>query len=141
MEKQEKQEARKMVAELMEAGYHWQEATKRAGIEAGRSAAYSWWKKYRKEGESGLIDGRHGHRAKVTEAVLHAIEEEWKNDACISSSKLQRMLQDQMQVSLSITHLNETRAVHGWSNQTGCQEKKRQMLKGAGKREQEGSCW
>ena len=92
MNKQEKQEAKRVVAELMEAGYDWQEATKRAGIEAGRSTAYSWWKKYRKEGVSGLIDGRHGHVAKMTEAVLHLMEVACQQDASISSSRLQKML-------------------------------------------------
>jgi transposase len=135
----EKQETKKVVAELMEAGYHWKEASQRAGLEIGRSTAYSWWQKYRKEGESGLIDGRHGHIAKVREPVLKYIEEAYKNNPCISSRKLQNMLQDQMQVHLSISHLNQTRAVHGWSNQTGCQEKKRLVIKSAGKRVQEGS--
>ena len=136
----EKQEAKQVVAELMQAGYHWKEATKRAGIEIGRSTAYSWWKKYRKEGVSGLIDGRHGHTAKVREPVLQCIEEACKENTCISSRELQNMLQDHMQVHLSISHLNQTRAVHGWTNQTGCQEKKRQGIKPTGKRAQEGFC-
>jgi transposase len=139
MEKQEKQESKKVVVELMEAGYHWQEAIKRAGISAGRSTVYSWWKKYRKEGMNGLVDGRHGHPAKVTAAVLRVIEEACKQNICISSGEVQRMLQDQVHVNLTITHLNETRAAHGWSNQTARQEKKRQMIKADGKREQEGS--
>jgi len=137
----EKQEAKTLVAELMEAGYHWQEATKRAGIEAGRSTVYSWWKKYREAGVSGLIDERHGHVFKVTAEVLRVIEEACKQNAYISSSELQQMLQDQMHVSLSITHLNETRAVHGWTNQSVRQEKKRDKTRPAGKREQEGCCW
>jgi transposase len=137
----EKQEAKKVVAELMQAGYHWQEATKRAGISIGRSTAYSWWQKYRKDGESGLIDGRHGHTAKVREPVLKYIEDACKQNPCVSSRELQNMLKGQMHVSLSISHLNETRAAHGWSNQSGCQEKKRQMTKATGKREQEDCCW
>jgi len=102
----EKQEAKQMVAELMQAGYHWKEASRRAGIEIGRSTAYSWWKKYRKEGMGGLIDGRHGHTAKVREPVLQYIEEAHKENPCISSRELQNKLQDQMQVYLSISHLN-----------------------------------
>src|SRR5579859_5107882 len=124
----EKQEIKKVVAELMEAGYHWKGATQRAGIEIGRSTAYSWWQKYRKEGVNGLIDGRHGHVAKVRGSVLKAIEDACKQDVCRSSRELQRMLQDQMQVHLSISHLNQTRAVHGWTNQTGCQKKKRILI-------------
>jgi transposase len=124
MEKQEKQEAKKVLAELMQAGYHWQEAAKQAGIEAARSTAYSWWQKYREVGESGLIDGRHGHIAKVDEPVLKWIESTCKKDPCISSNELQKRLQEELHVTVSISHLNQTRAVHGWTNQTRCQEKK-----------------
>src|SRR5260370_27405343 len=139
MNKQEKQEAKKVVAELMQAGYSWQEAKEQAGISISRSAAYSLWKKYREMGMDGLIDGRHGHRFKVTEAVLQVIKDACQQYSYISSSELQKMLKDQMNINLSITHLNETRAAHGWSNQTAWQEKKRQKSTSAGKREQEGT--
>lgn len=141
MDKQEKQEAKKVVAELMQAGYSWQEATQQAGISMGKSTAYSVWKKYREKGMDGLRDGRQGHRFKVTEAVLQLIKEACQQDACISSSKLQKMIEDQMHINLSITHLNETRAAYGWSNQSGSGEKKRHSRKSAGKRELEGCCW
>src|SRR5437763_5886355 len=38
----------------MQAGYNWQEASEKAGIKTTRPTAYSWWKKYREQGESGL---------------------------------------------------------------------------------------
>jgi transposase len=139
MDRQEKQESKKVVAELMQAGYSWQDATERAGLSMGRSAAYSVWKKYREKGMDGLEDGRHGHCYKVTEAVLELMEAACQQDVSISSSKLQEMLQEQMRVNLSITHINETRAAHGWTNQTGERQKKQEKLKRAGKREQEGS--
>src|SRR5438309_11863196 len=116
MDKQKKQEAKKVVAELMQAGYSWQEATQRAGIAMGKSTAYSVWKKYREKGMDGLRDGRHGHRFKVTEVVVQLIEEACQQNASISSSKLQKMIKYQMHIDLSITHLNETRAAYGWSN-------------------------
>ena len=137
MDKQEKQEAKKMVAELMQAGWSWQEAIERAGITMGKSTAYSVWKKYREKGIEGLLDGRHGHRFKVTEAVLQVIKEACQQNACVGSHELQKMLQDQMQVDLSITHLNETRAVYGWTNQSRSGEKKR--LVSTKKKEPEGS--
>jgi transposase len=141
MDKQEKQEAKKVVAELMQAGYSWQEATRRAGILMGKSTAYNVWKKYREKGMEGLLDGRHGHCFKVTEGVLQLIKEACQQDACISSSRLQKMIKDQMHINLSITHLNETRAAYGWTNQSGSGEKKRHRSQSSGKREPEGSYW
>lgn len=141
MDKQKKQEAKKVVAELMQAGYSWQEATQRAGIAMGKSTAYSVWKKYREKGMDGLRDGRHGHRFKVTEGVLQLMKEACQQDACISSGEIQKMIKDQMHINLSITHLNETRAAYGWTNQSGSEEKKRHLRMSAGKREPEGSCW
>jgi transposase len=140
MDKQEKQEAQKVVVELMQAGYSWQEAKERAGISIGRSTAYSLWKKYREKGVDGLIDGRHGHRFKVTEAVLQVMKDACQQDSHISSSKLQKIIKDQMNIDLSITHLNETRALYGWTNQSVRQEKKRPKSTSAGTREQEGYC-
>ncbi len=140
MEKQEKQEAQKVVVELMQAGYSWQEAKERAGISIGRSTAYSLWKKYREKGVDGLIDERHGHRFKVTEAVLQVMKDACQQDSHISSSKLQKIIKDQMNIDLSITHLNETRALYGWTNQSVRQEKKRPKSTSAGTRDQEGSC-
>src|SRR5439155_107785 len=49
----------------------------------------------------------------------------------------QQVTKDQMNIDLSITHLNETRALYGWTNQSVRQEKKRPKSTSAGTREQE----
>src|SRR5437899_10610076 len=105
MDKQEKQEAKKVVAELMQAGYSWQEATQRAGISMGKSTAYSVWKKYREKGMDGLRDGRHGHRFKVTEAIVQLIEEASQQDTSICSSTLKKSKKDHKHIYLIITLL------------------------------------
>jgi transposase len=115
MDKQEKQEAKKVLVELMQAGHSWQEASEKAGIQTTRPTAYSWWKKYREQGESGLQDGRQGHVAKMHEPILQWLETVCSQDHSISSEKIQKMLQDQFGLVISITHLNRTRAAHGWT--------------------------
>src|SRR2546421_8822142 len=110
MDKQEKQEAKKALAELMQAGYSWQEASEKAGIQTTRPTAYSWLKKYREQGESGLQDGRQGHVAKLREPIVHWLETICRQEPSISSKKIQKMLQDQFGLVMSITHLNRTRA-------------------------------
>lgn len=141
MEKQEKQKAKKAMVELMQAGYDWQEAAKQAEIETAQSTAYDWWRKYRLYGESGLIDGRHGHVAKMCESVLKWLEETCKQQPCISSSEVQKRLQAELHVTVSIPHLNQTRARHGWSRQAPSVKKKPMaLMKRAGKRVREGCC-
>jgi len=132
MEKQEKQKAKKALVELMQAGDSWQEASEKAGIQTTRPTAYSWWKKYREQGESGLQDGRQGHVAKLREPILQWLEAICRQEPSISSKKIQGMLQDQFGLAMSITHLNRTRAAHGWTR-----KKKR---KSAFKKEQGDCC-
>lgn len=132
MDKQEKQEAKKALVELMQAGYGWQEASEKAGIKTTRPTAYSWWKKYREQGESGLQDGRQGHVAKMREPIVRWLEMVCRQEPTISSEKIQKMLQEQFGLVMSITHLNRTRAAHGWTR-----KKKRPS---AFKKEQEDCC-
>jgi transposase len=115
MNKQEKQEAKKVLVELMQAGYSWQEASEKAGLKTTRPTAYSWWKKYREQGESGLQDGRQGHVAKMREPILRWLEMVCRQEPSVSSKKVQEMLQEQFSLFMSITHLNRTRAAHGWT--------------------------
>jgi transposase len=115
MDKQEKHQAKQALVEGMQAGYGWQESSEQAGIQTTRATAYSWWKKYREQGESGLSDGRQGHVGKMREPVVHWLEMVCRQEPSISSAELQKRLKDQLGVSISITHLNRTRAAHGWT--------------------------
>jgi transposase len=115
MDKQEKQAAKQALVEGMQAGCGWQGASEQAGIQTTRATAYSWWKKYREQGESGLQDGRQGHVGKMREPIMHWLEMVCCQEPWISSAEIQQRLKDQLGVSISITHLNRTRAAHGWT--------------------------
>ena len=118
MEREQRRAAKQQIAELMEAGKSWQEATVAAGVQTSRATAYRWWQEVRSRGEAALSDGRHGHPAKVLPAVLHWLESRCQPTSQIASSQLQQELQEQLGVRISISHLNAVRAAHGWSNTT-----------------------
>jgi transposase len=100
----------------MQAGHSWQEASTMAEVQISRSAAYRLLQKARLQGETGLQDGRHGHPAKVLPPVLDWLELRCQTTSLVASSLLQKELQEQLGVRISISHLNAVRAAHGWSN-------------------------
>lgn len=116
MEQEQRQAAKREMLELLQAGQPWQAAAAAAGIQVSRSTAYRWRHLVRTQGQAALEDGRHGHPAKVRPPVLHWLESRCQGGSQIPSSQLQRELQEQLGVHLSISHLNAVRATHGWSN-------------------------
>ncbi len=124
MEQEQRQAAKRQMLELMQAGQPWQDAAAAAGIQVSRSTAYRWQQEVRTRGEVALQDGRHGHPAKVLPRVLQWLELRCQATPQIPSSELQRELQEQLGVLISISHLNAVRAMHGWSNSATAAGKK-----------------
>jgi transposase len=116
MEQEQRQAAKRQMLEFMQAGQPWQAAAAAAGIQVSRSTAYRWQQEVRTRGEAALQDGRQGHPAKVLPRVLHWLESRLQATSLVPSSQLQRELQEQLGVRISISHLNAVRASHGWSN-------------------------
>jgi len=116
MEQEQRQAAKRQMLALMQAGQPWQAAAAVAGIQVSRSTAYRWQQEVHTRGEAALPDGRHGHPAKVLPRVLHWLESRLQASSLVPSSHLQRELQEQLGVRISISHLNAVRAAHGWSN-------------------------
>ena len=116
MEQEQRQAAKRQMLELMQAGQPWQAAAAAAGIQVSRSTAYRWQHEVRTRGEAALQDGRHGHPAKALPPVLHWLKSRCQATALVPSCQLQRELQEQLGVLISISHLNAVRATHGWSN-------------------------
>src|SRR5258708_23030474 len=116
MEPEQRRPAKQQMLKLREAGVSWQEAAATAGVQTSRATAYRWKQEARIRGEAALHDGRHGNPAKVLPAVLHWLESRCRETALIASSDLQKEVQEQLGVQISISHLNAVRAAHGWSN-------------------------
>src|SRR2546425_423880 len=133
MEPEHQRAAKRQMLDLMEAGVSWREAATAAGVQTSRATAYRWKQEVRTRGETALQDGRHGHPAKVLPPMLHWLESQCQETTLIASSHLQKELQEQLGVRISISHLNAVRATHGWSNVASQAEKK------SGRRRSEGS--
>jgi transposase len=116
MEQEQRQAAKQQMLALMQAGQSWQAAAAAAGIQVSRSTAYRWRQEARTRGEAALQDGRQGHPAKVLPPVLHWLELRCQVTSLVASSQLQKELQEQLGVRISISHLNAIRAAYGWSN-------------------------
>src|SRR6266852_9115604 len=106
MEPEQRRAAKQRMLALMEGGVSWQEAATTAGVQTSRATAYRWKQEVRTRGEAALQDGRHGHPAKVLPPVLHWLESRCQATPQIPSSELQRELQEQLGVRISISHLN-----------------------------------
>jgi transposase len=124
MEQEQRQAAKRQMLSLMQAGQPWQAAAATAGVQVSRSTAYRWLQEIRTRGEAALQDGRHGHPAKLRPPVLQWLESRCQAAPQISSSQLQRELQEQCGVLISISHLNALRATHGWRSPAPQGEKK-----------------
>ncbi|EFH82181.1 helix-turn-helix domain-containing protein [Ktedonobacter racemifer] len=118
MEQAQRRAAKEQMLELMQAGVSWREAAATAGVQTSRATAYRWKQEARIRGEAALQDGRHGHPAKVLPPVLNWLELRCQATSLVASSQLQKELQEQRGVQISISHLNAVRATHGWSNVT-----------------------
>ena len=124
MEPEQRRAAKQQMVELMEAGLSWREAARTVGVQTSRATAYRWKQEIHTRGEAALQDGRHGHPAKVLPVVLHWLELRCQATSLVASSHLQKELQEQLGVQISISHLNAVRAAHGWSNVVSQTEKK-----------------
>ena len=124
MGQEQRSVAKRQMLEFMQAGQSWQEAATTAGVQTSRSTAYRWLSDFRTRGEAALQDGRQGHPAKVLAPVLDWLESKCQVRALVPSSQLQRELQEELGVFISISRLNEVRAIHGWSNRATKAEKK-----------------
>ena len=68
------QAAKAQLVLLMQTGYPWHKAAATAGLQISRSTAYRLLQAVRTQGEAALQDGRHGHPAKLREAVLQWLQ-------------------------------------------------------------------
>lgn len=144
MEKEEHRAAKGQLVALMQAGHSWQEAASHAGIQISRSAAYRLLQKVRTQGETGLQDGRHGHPAKLREPVLDFLKDSCQTAPDMPSHVLQRSVEAQFGIRVSVSHLNATRAALGLGSRTAERWEKNgsrtQEVKRTGEKEQVDCC-
>lgn len=123
MEKDQQRLKKRRILELVQTGHSLQEACTAEGIHMCRSTAYRLRREVQARGEIALHDGRHGHPAKLCEAVR-----QWLVTTCCAapqmpSRELRTALQEQFSIRVSIGHLNRVRAELHVANRVGRQKK------------------
>jgi transposase len=95
---------------LMQMGYSWQEAKAQTGLQVSRSTAYRLVQAVQTRGEAAILDGRHGHPAKLRDVVLQWLRAFCHTAPQTPSREVQATLQEQFGIQVSIGHLNRVRA-------------------------------
>lgn len=119
-----RQVARREIIKQMEQGVSVREARMNSAIPMHRTTVYRLLKRARSEGERALTDGRHGHPIKLRGEVLALVCEHCRADPCVSSSAVQRLLQERFGVCVSVSQLNRVRASLGLTRKPMPREKK-----------------
>ena len=104
---------------LMQMGYPWQQAAATAGLHVSRSTAYRLSQTVRTRGDAAFQDGRHGHPAKLREAMLQWLLDTCRTTPLMPSGEIQAALHEQFGIHVSIGHLNRIRAQLGIGNHVG----------------------
>ena len=107
------QAARRELVRQIEQGVSVREARVSSTISMHRTTVYRLLKRVKSERERALTDGRHGHPIKLRGEVLALVCEHCQANPCVSSSAVQRLLQEQFEVSVSVSQLNRVRAARG----------------------------
>jgi transposase len=95
-----------------------------------RTTVYRLLKRVQSEGEQALTDGRHGHPYILRGEVLAFVVERCQTNPCISSSTMQRALQERFALAVSVSQLNRVRASLGLTRKLVPREKKAQKRLG-----------
>ena len=103
------------VVDLMVAGQPRQEAVEQAEVEISASTAYRWVTCWREQGRAGLIDGRQGHRYKMTAEVRAWLQVYCQQAPHSRSSVVRKVIKERFELEVSRTHLNRVRAELGVS--------------------------
>ena len=99
--------------EARAAGLPWHDAVATAGLPVKRAAAYALEQRVRHRGDAALTDGRQGHPAKLRPEVRCWLEALCRAHPEYPGSQLQQTLRAQFGCTVSIGHLNRTRAALG----------------------------
>ena len=100
---------KRRVVEAMDQGLSGPAAAAQAGLVLDESTPYEWRKRFRARGEAGLVDGRHGHRHKMTDAIAAWIHTTCQADPQVPSHILRDRIHDQFGITFSTSHLRRVR--------------------------------
>jgi transposase len=121
---EQRQSAKREIVRQVEQGATASDARMRSAVPMHRTTVYRLLKRARSEGESAFADGRHGHPIKLRGEALALVCEHCQANPCVSSSVVQRLLQERLCLCMSVSQLNRVRASLGLSRKPVPREKK-----------------
>jgi transposase len=113
MEKDERQQAKAQLIAGMLQGQSWVTAAAAAGYPLRRSGAYRLLSAVRSHGEAALRDGRQGHPSKLRGPVRQWLEDYCRGAPQASGAQVQRALEAQCGLRVSVSQINRVRAALG----------------------------
>ncbi len=122
MDKEQSRVAKARLVAQMQEGQPWRVAAAIAGVQTSQSTAYRLLQVVRKQGETALQDGRHGHPVKLRGAARTFLEEQCRQAPSTPSSVIKTLLQERFDLQVSISQINRVRAALGVSNHRQHQE-------------------
>ena len=121
---QQRQAAKREIVRVIEQGASAQEARDLSTVPMHHTTVYRLLKRVQCEGENAFTDGRHGHPVKLRGETLALVREHCQADPHVSSSVVQRLLQEHFSLCVSVSQLNRVRASLGLTRQPVSREKK-----------------
>ena len=121
---QQRQAAKREIVRQLKQGASTHEAQVCSTVPMHRTIVYRLLKSVQREEESGFADGQHGHPVKLRGEVFTCLIEHCQANPCVSSSTVQRLLQERFGVSISVSQLNRVRARLGLTRKPVPREKK-----------------
>ena len=113
MDAAETRAAKEQFVRAMAAGSRWDEAAHATGLPMGRTTAYRLYQRYRVMGEAALIDGRHGHPAKMRPAVRGWLADYCRENPTLTNRVVRAALHERWGVAIAPGYLNQVRAMLG----------------------------
>jgi len=111
MDRERQQVAKLRLIEGIRQGQSWHEAAAVAELRTSRTAAYRLLRRAGAEGdEAAVVDGRHGHPAKVRAPVQAWLVEQYQAASETPSRVVQAAVRERFGLEVSISQLNRVRA-------------------------------
>ncbi len=114
MEQEHQRAAKLRLIAGMRQGQSWQDAATAAELPTSRTAAYRLLRRAKAAGETAaVVDGRHGHPAKLRTPVQVWLREQYRQVSGTPSRVVQAAVHERFGLEVSVSQLNRVRSTLG----------------------------
>jgi transposase len=128
----EQKAARAALIKMMQQGLSWKKAVQQLDQPPLKeAAAYQLLHRVKVVGQTALVDRRHGHPIKLRGESLAWLIEFCQSQPDTPSQKLKLLLEENFQLTISVSQINRVRATYQLTYQSGYSPKAKASLKSA----------